>query len=290
MFSFVSSPGDYIGGGSTRHYSTTNATFNGYLDRSGRATVHVDGTDGAAYRLDFIAPAGRSLTPGTYDGALRAGFQGTSPGLSVTSPGRSCNTATGRFVVHTVEVAANGFVRRFHASFEQFCDGLTAGLRREVAFVVVPMSPPPPTPSPSVSSLSFVSEPGDYVGMGQSRSWTTATARFQVDNYSWGTWIWFYPNDNPNPWFVLFSGANSQKLTPGIYENAIRTATATQPGFSFSGDGRGCNILSATMVVHQINYDSEGRLDRLQMTFEEHCETATPALRGEIIIIGHPPR
>jgi hypothetical protein len=293
LFAFTSEAGDYIGQGRSRRDTAPSTRIEGTVDSSGRtATISVNSSDGTWWHLDFHAPQGRSLSPGTYEGATRAPFQAASaPGLSVFGDGRGCNTLTGRFIVHEISLTSGRLVR-FHASFEQHCEGGARGLFGEVAVVQAPVSLPAPTPNPTTSRLAFVSDQGDYIGAGQSWSYTLATATFQVDN--WGadyTRIIVTSRTNPGlSWSLRIGGAGGARLTPGLYENAARFSSSGVAGFDLSGDGRGCNAIWATFAVQQVTYSLSGYIDRLQATFEQHCEGGVPAARGEIIVIGNPPQ
>src|SRR6185503_7360236 len=93
--------------------------------------------------LDLAAPQGSQLLPGAYEGAVRYPFQSPSqPGLSISGDGRGCNTLTGRFDVSEARFGPNGYIERFHATFEQHCEGGAAALCGEVRIV----NPPPPPP------------------------------------------------------------------------------------------------------------------------------------------------
>lgn len=54
------------------------------------------------------------------------------------------------------------------------------------------------------------------------------------------------------------------------------------PGLDFSGDGRGCNKLSGRFTVSEGRYGPQGLIRSLRARFEQHCEGAAPALRGEV--------
>lgn len=142
--SFVSAPGDYIGAGQSRTFTMDNASI---TSRNGSNGGYIGMTvfpfDGGFWFLDIAAPPGAQLLPGAYEGAVRYPFQGPGQaGLSLSGDGRGCNTLTGRFDVLEATLGPNGVIERFHATFEQRCDGATAALIGEVMIV----NPPPPPP------------------------------------------------------------------------------------------------------------------------------------------------
>jgi hypothetical protein len=142
--SFVSDPGDYIGGGQSRVFTLDVASF---TVRGGQNGGYVGVTvfpfAGGFWFLDLAAPQGTQLAPGTYEGAARYPFQAPSqPGLNLSGDGRGCNTLSGRFTVIEAQFGPNGYVVRFHATFEQHCEGAAAALFGEIQIV----NPPPPPP------------------------------------------------------------------------------------------------------------------------------------------------
>jgi hypothetical protein len=142
--SFVSDQGDYIGAGQSRSFTLDTASFTSRSGQNGGYFgVTVFPFDGGFWFLDIAAPQGAQLVPGAYEGAVRYPFQGPGqPGLSLSGDGRGCNTLTGRFDVLEVLFGPNGFIERFHARFEQHCEGAAAALFGEVQIV----NPPPPPP------------------------------------------------------------------------------------------------------------------------------------------------
>ena len=69
---------------------------------------------------------------------------------------------------------------------------------------------------------------------------------------------------------------------PGTtYENAHRYPfNDDSPGLDLGGYGRGCNESTSRFTVDQLAFDPDGTLRTFQVTFEQHCEHAQPALRG----------
>jgi hypothetical protein len=61
------------------------------------------------------------------------------------------------------------------------------------------------------------------------------------------------------------------------------------PGLDFSGEGRGCNKLSGRFTVSEARYGPQGLIRSLRARFEQHCEGAAPALRGEVRVANPQP-
>jgi hypothetical protein len=135
-FAVASDAGDYIGGGQSRSYAPPGATFR-IQGTAGSVRVSIDaGTEW--WDVTLAAPAGGQLSPGTYQNAARAPFNGAVPGLSVTGTGRGCNTVKGFFDVTALSVDAHGQVTTLDASFTQFCDASTGALRGSIRYAAPP--------------------------------------------------------------------------------------------------------------------------------------------------------
>ena len=137
-----SDPGDYIGQGQQYSYSTDANDVFSASDGGNGAHISVNAANGDWWYLDFAAPAGQQLAPGTYSDAIRYPFQSEGPGLSVSGNGRGCNTLTGSFTVTEITFGPFQYLQSFAASFEQHCEGATSALRGTVHVV----NPPAPEP------------------------------------------------------------------------------------------------------------------------------------------------
>ncbi len=136
------------------------------------------------------------------------------------------------------------------------------------------------------TALTIVSEPGDFVGQGQTLSFDNVGAIKSIDDSLVS--IFF---DSPGHSGSLYLQAPSgQKLTPGVYEGAVRAfIMPSQPGLELTLDGRGCNTISGRFEVQEAVYGPYNYLERFRGHFEQHCEGATPALLGEIFVQNPPP-
>ncbi|MFJ9150416.1 hypothetical protein ACIRP7_20570 [Streptomyces sp. NPDC102270] len=134
-FSFSGDEGDYISGGQSYAYTTASQdrmNVSGNTDNR-VVSVSVDGANGDWWYLDLAAPAGKTLTPGTYTGATRYPFNdATEPGLSLSGNGRGCNQLTGTFTISAVEFGPQGYVKKLDADFVQHCEGGTPAARGEI--------------------------------------------------------------------------------------------------------------------------------------------------------------
>lgn len=142
-------------------------------------------------------------------------------------------------------------------------------------------------------TLTMESDPGDYIGGGGTYSYSTSSAdsfnASATDNGSQVTADVFAANGDD--WFLDFEGTNNQPLTAGTYKGAIRFPfnPITVPGLSIFGNGRGCNTLTGDFVVNAAEFGPAGYIVLFDVTFEQHCEGGTPALRGHLVISNPPP-
>lgn len=131
--------------------------------------------------------------------------------------------------------------------------------------------------------LALKSDAGDYIGQGQSYLYTDANATFRYSkNYDNGITLNI---ESGSAWWTLnlAAPANAQ-LQPGSYLAATRFPfqASNEPGLDFSGSGRGCNRLTGRFDIFEVSYDAQGVVTGINATFEQHCEGATPALRGQL--------
>ncbi len=135
-------------------------------------------------------------------------------------------------------------------------------------------------------SIGYVSQPGDYVGQGQTRLYTDADGTFFDSTYGdAGVHIQFQHATNPDIWWdVDLVAPQWARLTQGTYDNATRYPfqDLSAPGFEFMGSGGGCNELSGSFSISDVLYDWFGNIVLLAATLTQHCDGAVPALLGSV--------
>ncbi len=136
------------------------------------------------------------------------------------------------------------------------------------------------------TSIGYVSQPGDYIGQGQTELYTDADGTFTASTFQDpGAHIDFDDATEPGIWWSLdLDAPQSVRLTPGTYDNAqvYPSEDPREPGLSFSGSGRGCGTVTGSFAISDVVYDWFGNLARLAATFTQHCEGEVPALFGTI--------
>jgi hypothetical protein len=136
----------------------------------------------------------------------------------------------------------------------------------------------PDAPALTGSFLSMTSQPGDWIGAGQTYYLTPATSGFYGSHG--GSLVELHAGD----WTLDFAAPSGQPLNVGTYSNVARYPfqSASQPGLSISGDGRGCNTLTGSFTVLRAVYGTGSTILQFDATFIQYCEGGTPALTGEI--------
>lgn len=139
-------------------------------------------------------------------------------------------------------------------------------------------------------SLVLTGQPGDWVTQGRSyefstgkgdgftvtASGTNSTVVVSVIGLS-GSW-----------WRLTFDAPEERPLTPGATYVASRYPNnGAGPGFELSGEGRGCQFLTAVFTVVGASFGDSGYVESFHATFEQRCDGGPPAT-GEIHI-GNPP-
>ena len=138
----------------------------------------------------------------------------------------------------------------------------------------------PRQPVPGAWSLRMTSDAGDYIGQGQ--TWTHGPTTDTLRAWGSPSLVRLYLTNAEGWWDGNFAAPPGQTLKAGTtYENAHRYPfNDNSPGLDVGGYGRGCNESTSRFTVNQLAFDPDGTLRTFQVTFEQHCEHAQPALRG----------
>jgi hypothetical protein len=133
------------------------------------------------------------------------------------------------------------------------------------------------------TSYSFKSEPGDFVGGGQTKSYQSPPATVTASGTAADVNVTV--TSGADFWFIEFAAPRGDVLRPGVYRDAERAAfrTGRAPGLDVSGEGRGCNEVFGQFTVDQIGTDAAGAVSLLDAHFTQRCESATaPRLTGTV--------
>ncbi len=280
-----SSLGDPVGQAGSWLYTRSNANLSmgGY---AGMAQLEIAG---ARRWIGQIGPPyGKTLVPGYY--RLASKQNPVYPRLD-WSGALGCQEITGWLVIDQVTLTPGGAVKDLDARFEQHCDGIVPALRGQVHWDSTdtslppgPVVPPPPglwsaPPGATPASGSFVyleSDPGDFVGQGQTHLFTPDDA-FLEASMGWGGLAFSVDRLRWNGQFTPMSSV--AQLIPGYYGEL--DGNPARGGLSWDGESRGCNVRSGWFAVDGLTLDGTTVM-AVDLRFEQHCEAAGPALRGQV--------
>jgi hypothetical protein len=287
-FQYFSQPGDYIGGGQSAILLPPTWTFSGtYSPTNGVEFSVTQSGGGGWWFLDFDTGTADPLHQGTYLYASRYPFNPAgTPGLSVYGNGAGCNTLWGHFVISQIEIGPGNQILRFAADFVQHCEGADPALFGTIRYQAA---------APSLitrlvnysdvpASYYYTSEPGDYIGQGLTELLDSDSYYFTESVGTGSAHVYVNGIHNSEWWYLDFSNGLNVPLAPGTYDGAVRWPFNPPgvPGLSVSGDGRGCNTLTGSFIVSEIEVGPLNLIQHLAVDFEQHCEGAPPALFGSV--------
>ena len=297
-----SDPTDFVGQGgnflTTKSYAYTksNAVI-AVTVTNGLLTVTINGQERWTGQFQTMS----NVTPprtGYYGGLLRYPFHNPATGgIDWGGEGRGCNEENGWFAIDDISYA-NGGVATLDLRFEQHCEKGAAALRGKVHWDASdpiapagPVQPPPaglwsPPAGATPASGNYVylaSDPGDFVGMGSTTTYTPAnsTVTLQTAGALFSVSI---DGQNNIMQHGDFQGMNTlTRLQPGYYPNlqAYPFNNPTAGGLAWYGDGRACGPVNGWFVVDSVVY-TNGVITAIDLRFEQHCGPSFPALRGKI--------
>lgn len=125
------------------------------------------------------------------------------------------------------------------------------------------------------------SDPGDYIGAGETHSYTQANAVIAVTAASARLSV----KVTGDQWWVgdFQAPAGLSRLQPGAYAGLQRYQfnDPAKGGISWFGQGRGCIAVTGSFTVDSITYVGDS-VRAIDLRFEQHCEGSAATLRGTI--------
>ena len=140
-------------------------------------------------------------------------------------------------------------------------------------------------------SWKFGGDPGDYISGGRDYKYSPVngdalTVTGAEDKNHVGVSVSGVQGDW---WSLDFAAPRGEALTAKTYDGATRYPfQGAGAGLSHGGNGRGCNTLTGTFTIQDIVWGPHGYVQKLDATYEQHCEGWEAALRGEIHIANAP--
>lgn len=241
-----------------------------------------------------MATGGASSASGgiTSSGASNSGG-GASSGGAPTSSGGSSNTGrdagTSRDASSDAAPIVDGSTTRADANGGG-CPSDSPPVVANADAAAGPVNPiptnlwhPPPTfDEPSGTYVYLNSDNSDYIGGGQSFTYTQADAILKFESNYAHEWTVSVQSDTT--WEGEFQTMNTvDRLAVGYYANltALPSNPSVHGGIDWFGDGRACDNRDGWFVVDSVSYTC-GVLTDVVLRFEQHCEDKAPALHGKI--------
>lgn len=155
---------------------------------------------------------------------------------------------------------------------------------RRFACLAFPLICLAPLPAISDTIFYFTGTPSSWVSGGRTETitptsgfgwdfsiWRSAGHSFSIDVNDFDTNPDFYAS---TWWTVDFAAPFNEPLAPGIYRDAKRYPfqARSEPGLSFSGDGRGNNRLVGYFNVLEIDYGGDRVPDSFAIDFLQYGE------------------
>ena len=289
-----SDPDDYIGEGRTYLYTQADSVTS-VAATDLRLEVAINGDE--RWTANFAAMNTLfQLEAGYYGDLQRYPFHNpVKGGMDWGGEGRGCNTLSGWFVIDQVTFDGAA-LSSIDLRFEQHCSGDIAALRGEVHWdmsdttsppgpVVPPPAglwEPPPGTTPATGNFTYLeSEPGDFIGQGNSYLYTDADSETTVTMT--GAAAEIYVNGIED-WHGVFEPMNTlSRVEVGYYGDLqrYRFHNPAKGGMGWTGETGGCNILTGWFVVDSVTYDGPNPTS-IDLRFEQHCEGREPALNGQV--------
>jgi hypothetical protein len=147
-------------------------------------------------------------------------------------------------------------------------------------------------------TVSYISEPGDFIGQGQTfnRTYTPSSDQFfnvtASPSYVTFTLGTVTGSDATNTFTTITLGTNrlGTPLEVGTYLDAERAPFASQgrPGLDVTFQNRGASTLTGQFTVHSVSFFFDASLGRqvlgsLDVSFEQHYSGNPPALFGRVV-------
>jgi len=209
------------------------------------------------------------------------GYSGSTATFTPTNP-LSVNTVYRASINNNVkDLAGDSLAIGRTWTFQTFAPGTATTPQ---PFTPIPVGLWQPAPGATPSSGNFVylqSDAGDYIGGGQTYTYTPLNAQLTFASPAGGTSVQVNGNDWWNGYF--FGPTAMSQLQVGYYSGLMRWPfyNPVLGGLDWSGNGRGCNTLLGWFAVDNVSYSS-GSISTLDLRFEQQCEGGQNALHGSI--------
>ena len=132
----------------------------------------------------------------------------------------------------------------------------------------------------SPNSVQLTSDRGDYIGAGETHSYTQANAVIAVNARP--SWLSIKITGDQS-WAGDFRPPGLTRLQAGMYAGLSRydRGDTTKGGIAWFGEGRGCLAIAGSFSLDKIVFSGDS-VKAFDLQFEQHCEQAAAAMHGTI--------
>jgi hypothetical protein len=158
--------------------------------------------------------------------------------------------------------------------------GARLGLVVLVVAGLIGVGAPAQAAGPPFTAFTLDSETGDSIGAGHSFTFTDSNATITASGDD--TALTMTVTDGTDSFSADLAAPTGSTLTAGNTYATTKLGDVSNARLDVSGDGRACGTSTGSMTVHEISLDGSNALASLAVTYEQHCDGATPALFGEL--------
>ncbi|MBC3930168.1 DUF5018 domain-containing protein [Undibacterium curvum] len=198
--------------------------------------------------------------------------------ISVLVPANTdVSQLTPRFVTTGVVVSVNNVPQQSEKNVQNFT--------KELKYVVTAEDGSNRTYTVSVSgpsSITLQSDAGDYIGAGRSYAYDKSNTLLSISANGASLSVKVNGDEYWDANLVLPN--TFTKFIEGTYTGFVRYPfnSASVGGFTWYGEGRGCNNSTTNVVIKNVRYIGND-LSYIDLKFDQYCENGTSSLHGAIV-------
>jgi hypothetical protein len=140
-------------------------------------------------------------------------------------------------------------------------------------------------PACLADTMSYVSEPGDWIGQGQTLSLSHGViASASTDGNMIHASVTDGTVQGGHNIMLEMHAPQGEQLHVGAYAGVFPVSDATHGSLLFAGDGRGCTIAEGGFTIDSLVLGPYGYVQKLEAHWEQRCQGSTGWLYGQISI------
>jgi hypothetical protein len=264
----VNSPaGETVGNGQVLTWTSPDAGFT-VVGTHEMVNVQVY-KDGEFFNLEFYAPRGKTLEPGSFFNAEPAGrHTGKAPGINVQSTHGTCADVWGSYTIRQIAWDENDQISKLEMTYAQRCESATA----PQLFGTINFNAPP-------LWFTYSGAAGEPLMNGKSQTLYQSTS----DLHLAGTQnaITYGASGLRDEWYMAISPRFDSVLAVGNYP-VSRVHSATRLGVYLTKNGVECETISGSINIRALTFDEIGQADGLNAALNLYCNGSVVPFKGTI--------